>query len=447
MSPKNVLFLIVDDQRADTIGALGNDTICTPNLDRLCREGSYIEPYTSVPVCTPSRAEVMSGLTGFRNGVRWFGERLKDGVTPLPAVLESEGYHTCFTGKWHLETHPSNAGYNDVRRYYEGGMIEDDHWIEFEETDGTVRGHSTDLITEATIEFIRSASEPWFCHAGFFSPHDPRTPPEPFASMYDPDDISLPPNYMPEHPFDNGEMTIRDELLETWPRTDDAIRRHLADYYGMITHHDYQIGRLLDELERTGQQEETLVVFTSDHGLAIGSHGLMGKENLYEHSVRVPLLLSGPDIPSGRQSEAIVGHRDFYPTLLDLLDIDVPNEVEGSSYEPVVRGASESHRETICCAYRDKQRSIRDGRWKYIIYPEIGYEQLFDLETDPHELQNLLDDWRLRPSEEWGYEPPFELEHIGTIVDDLRQQLQEWQRDVDDPLTKTTAKTFNSRST
>lgn len=266
----------------------------------------------------------------------------------MPETLRSAGYRTYFTGKWHLETHPSDAGYDDVRRYYEGGMIEDDHWIEFGESGGTVRGHSTDLIADAAIDFVGVASEPWFCHVGFFSPYDPRTPPEPFASMYDPEDISLPPNFMPEHPFDNGEMTIRDELLEAWPRTQGAIRRHLADYYGMITHHDYQVGRMLDELARTGQREETLVVFTSDHGLAIGSHGLMGKENLYEHSARVPLLLSGPGVPSDRQSDAIVGHRDIYPTLLDILGIEAPDGIEGRSYEPVVCGESESHRETIC---------------------------------------------------------------------------------------------------
>jgi len=444
MPQENVLFVIVDDQRADTVGALGNDEIETPTLDRLCHEGTSLEPYTSVPVCTPSRAEVLSGRTGFRNGVRWFGEELDDDVTLLPEALGSAGYQTCFTGKWHLETHPSDAGYDDVRRYRPGGMIEGDHWIEFDEDGGTVSGHSTDLITEAAMDFVGSADEPWFCHVGFFSPHDPRTPPEPFASMYDPEDVSIPPNYMPEHPFDNGEMTIRDELLESWPRTEEAVRAHLADYYGMITHHDYQIGRLLDELERTGQREETLVVFTSDHGLAVGSHGLMGKENLYEHSVRVPLVLSGPGVPSGRRSDALVRHADLYPTLLELLDVEPPGGLTGESYVPVVRGDADTHRESVCCTYRDRQRSIRDERWKYIVYPRTGREQLFDLASDPHELRNLLDDWRLRPNEQWGYEPPLDPERAAELADDLRGALREWQTDVGDPLADATADTTDS---
>ncbi|WP_207589917.1 sulfatase-like hydrolase/transferase [Halomontanus rarus] len=438
MSAQNVLFIVVDDQRADTIGLHGNDDIHTPTLDRLARDGSHLQPHTNVPVCTPSRAELLSGRTGFQNGVRWFGERFDDDVTPFPDVLASTGYRTCFTGKWHLKCHPSEAGYDEVRRYREGGMIEGDHWIEFEEDDGTVRGHSTDLIAETAIDFVRSTTEPWFCHVGFFSPHDPRTPPEPFAGMYGPDDVSLPENYMPEHPFDNGEMTIRDELLEAWPRDRDAIRRHLADYYGMITHHDYQIGRILDTLEKTDQLEETLIIFTSDHGLGIGSHGLMGKENLYEHSTRIPLLLSGPGVPSDRQFDALVGHCDFYPTLLDLLDIDDPEGIEGRSYAPLLRGESDSHREEMCCTYRDRQRSIRTDRWKYIVYPGIDHEQLFDLENDPNELCNLLDEWRLRPDDQWGYEPPIEPDRVDTIVADLRERLHEWQTEVGDELAQIT---------
>ncbi|MCU4744652.1 sulfatase-like hydrolase/transferase [Halobacteria archaeon AArc-m2/3/4] len=434
MPAQNVLFVIVDDQRADTIGACGNDDIHTPTLDRLARNGSHLQPHTNVPVCTPSRAELLSGRTGFENGVRWFGERLEDDVTPLPDVLTSAGYRTCFTGKWHLERHPTEAGYDEVHRYREGGMIEGDHWIEFEEDESTVRGHSTDLIAEAAIDFVRSTTDPWFCHVGFFSPHDPRTPPEPFASMYDPADVSLPENYMPEHPFDNGEMTIRDELLETWPRNPDAIRRHLADYYGMITHHDYQIGRMLDALEQTGQLEETLIVFTSDHGLGIGSHGLMGKENLYEHSTRVPLLLSGPGVPSDRQFDTLVGHCDFYPTLLDLLDIDEPAGIDGRSYVPVLRDESDHHRTEMCCTYRDRQRSIRTDRWKYIVYPETDHEQLFDLENDPNELCNLLDKWRLRSDDQWGYEPPIEPERVDAVTADLRERLHEWQIEVGDEL-------------
>lgn len=180
---------------------------------------------------------------------------------------------------------------------------------------------------------------------------------------------------MPEHPFDNGEMTIRDEQLEAWPRTQGAIRRHLADYYGMVSHMDDGIGKILDVLEESGQAGNTLVVYTSDHGLAVGSHGLMGKKSMYEHSVRSPLIVRGPGVARGRRSDALCCGYDLYPTLCDWAGADPPEEVQGKSLKSVLAGGNTAHRETVFGVYRDVQRMACASRWKYIKYPKIGRQQ------------------------------------------------------------------------
>src|ERR1035438_3291932 len=178
---------------------------------------------------------------------------------------------------------------------------------------------SSEVFADAAIEFLerRNGDRPFFCYVSFTSPHDPRTPPPPFDTQYKPDDVPLPANWLPEHPFDNGELRIRDELLAPFPRTEADTRRQLAEYYGMVSANDFHVGRMLDALERTGQLAETIVVVTGDHGLALGSHGLFGKQNLYEHSVGIPLILSGPGVRVGR-SAALVYNLDLFPTLCAL---------------------------------------------------------------------------------------------------------------------------------
>jgi arylsulfatase A-like enzyme len=451
--PPNVLFIIVDDQRPDTVSAAENDDVFMPNLDELARGGSYLRPYTTVPVCTPGRAEVLSGCNSFQNGCRWFREPIDPELTLLPEAFSRAGYRTVFSGKWHQTTHPSECGFDETHRVHpdedqSSAYADEFGWKEvgdgqthrYEEDGEIVDGHSTELLTEPVARFLESTpEEPWFAYLGYVSPHDPCIAPPEYRELYDPDDIELPANYLPEHPFDNGEMTIRDELLEEWPRTRDAIEEHLADYYAMITHHDYHVGRLLDILEDTGQRDDTLVVFTSDHGLAKGSHGLMGKENLYEHSARVPLILNGPGVPAGERfdrgpDEILCGHYDLYPTLLELLGIDTPDSVTGESYAPALRGNTNTVRDRVFCAYRDVMRMARDDRWKFIEYPETGHAQLFDLDGDPAETSNLLAGWRSTPEPDWGYEPDPPAREIERIVDELRSDLREWQRSMDDPI-------------
>jgi arylsulfatase A-like enzyme len=250
--------------------------------------------------------------------------------------------------------------------------------------------------------------------------------------MYPPEAMPLPANFMPEHPFDNGEMTIRDELLEKWPRTPEAIRRHLAEYYGMISHLDEQVGRILAALERSGQAESTIVVFAGDNGLAIGSHGLLGKMSLYDHSVRVPLVMRGPGIPRSVRSAALGSLEDIFPTLCDLAGVAAPPDLDGLSLAPILRGARTAVRDHVFGAYQDVQRMIRSERWKLIQYPRIGKTQLFDLANDPHELRDLLAPWRARKTE-W-YTPEVDAVEIQRVAQDLERKLDGWRKAVGDSL-------------
>ena len=240
-------------------------------------------------------------------------------------------------------------------------------------------------------------------YTAFTSPHDPRTPPAEFAEMYPPDEIELPPNFACMHPFDNGHLHGRDESLAAHPRDADEIRQHIADYYGMISHLDAQIGRLLDALAATGHADDTIVVYTADHGLAVGQHGLLGKQNVYDHSLRVPLIMRGPGIPAGQRCEGLCYLHDVFPTILEMAGVPVPDGCEGISLHPVLTGRDEGLRDCVLSAFQrsqdldpddSTQRMVRRARLK-LIETRMGgrtHRQLFDLADDPWETRNLADD-------------------------------------------------------
>jgi arylsulfatase A-like enzyme len=207
------------------------------------------------------------------------------------------------------------------------------------------------------------------------------------------DSISLPGSFLPENPHQFGiglGPALRDEALAPFPRTPFAVKTHIREYYAIITHLDQQIGLILDELEASGQLENTYLFFTADHGLAVGRHGLLGKQNQYDHSIRVPLIITGPDIPKGKRVSADVYLQDIMATTLDLAGIPKPAYVEFHSLLELARGeASQSPYPAIYGAYVDFQRMIRKDGYKLIVYPKIEKVLLFDLERDPEELQDL----------------------------------------------------------
>jgi arylsulfatase A-like enzyme len=228
-------------------------------------------------------------------------------------------------------------------------------------------------------------------YLAFGNPHDPRVAAPKYLELYDPDRIPLPENYLPVHPFDNGELVVRDEQLLPWPRTEADVLRTLRAYYATVTALDFHIGRLLRALRDTGQLDKTVVILSADQGVAVGSHGLLGKQNLYDHSMKVPLVFAGPGIPHGR-SDALVYLFDVLPTVCDLVGAGVPEGIDGRSFRPVLDGRATAARPELMLAYLGKQRAVRDARWKLIRYPAADVTQLFDLQSDPDETRNRADD-------------------------------------------------------
>jgi len=402
--PPNLLFLLSDDQRPDTIRALGNKQISTPHLDGLVQSGftathAFCMGSTVGAVCIPSRAMILSGRSLYRATTGTNSATIPRQAALWPEEFRKAGYATIGIGKWHNDRASYARCFTAGGPIFFGGMS--DHTaVPVQNFDPTGRYEtnrqyvtslfSSTLFADAAIRALRQQStKPFVLYLAFTAPHDPRTPPAEFAKRYDPAKIPLPRNYLREHPFDNGQVKGRDEELLPWPRTEEAVRKELAAYYGMITHLDHEIGRVLTALKGTGKAHNTIVVFASDHGLAIGSHGLLGKQNMYDHSVRAPLIFAGPGIPGGRRSDALCYLYDLFPTLCELAGLDVPESVEGKSLLPIIQGRSEAVREVIFGAYRDVQRMARTDRWKLIYYPKIDRTQLFDLKADPDELHDL----------------------------------------------------------
>jgi len=269
--------------------------------------------------------------------------------------------------------------------------------LEHRSADHIIAGkHSSELLADAGVRFVSEApkDKPWFMYVSTLAPHDPRTMPEKFRRMYDPEQIELPPNFMPVHPFDNGHLGVRDEMLAGFPRTESEVRRHIAEYYGIITHMDHELGRILDALEASGEMDNTLIVFAGDNGLAVGQHGLVGKQSLYEHSVRVPMIMAGPGVPAGQQRDALCYTIDIYPTVCELLGLEVPGTVEGRSLVPQLNDPSAKGRDVLHLAYMHLMRGVTDGAHKLIEYVVDGHRrtQFFDLANDPWETRDVAAD-------------------------------------------------------
>lgn len=447
----NILLFLTDDQRFDTLGALGNDVIKTPNMDRLIRRGTsftnaHIPGGTIGAVCMPSRAMLHTGRTLFH--IQESGMSIPREHTTIGEALRQTGYDTFGSGKWHNGAESFNRSFNGGDEIFFGGMA--DHWnvpafhydpqgeyadripccadalksntLIWQNADHISAGlHSSDMVCGAVCDFLsgREKTAPFFAYASFLAPHDPRTMPQRYRDMYPPDQIELPPNFSGGHLFDTGALHIRDEMLAPYPRTPEDTRIQIAEYYAMITHLDDCLGRVMSVLEEQGERENTIIVLAGDNGLALGRHGLFGKQNCYEHSVRVPLVFSGPGIPENTRSDARVYLSDIFPTLCDLTGTPVPSSVEGASLLNAMHDPQAQVRETLFFAYSDFQRAIKNGRFKLIEYAVPDRDrvtQLFDLEQDPWEMHNLADS----------------PEYAETVAE-LRRKLVETARQWDDP--------------
>jgi choline-sulfatase len=440
-SRPNVLWICTDQQRYDTVGALGYDAVTTPTLDGLADEGVAFErAYCQSPVCTPSRASFLTGcypssVHGCMNGnAEWSG-----GATLLPRMFADAGYDCGLVGKFHLagndgQVESRGDGYDvfewcHAPRDEWGEANAYANWLAAKGHDlGDLRDsqaerlpadlHYTTWCTETAGEFVREREDdeqPWLLSVNLYDPHPPFNPPAEYSRRYDP--AAVPgPQFRPDDLDAQERLAPVDFQTEPRPPEQFDAREKIADYYAMIELLDERIGRLLDELERTGQRENTVVVFMSDHGEMLGDHGLLQKGcRFYEGLVRVPLIVSHPrQFETGHTSDALVELADVAPTLLESCGVDGSTTAErfggmaGESLVPLLegRGRAGEHRSAVRCEYYHALNPDASGRdpdvrfgtmlrtdgYKLVVYHGHDTGELFDLEADPHEFENRWDD-------------------------------------------------------
>jgi len=466
----NIVFIFADDQTFSALGALGHPIVKTPNLDRLAQQGTvfsnaYNQGGWHGAICIPSRAMLNTGR------FLWHAKAEMDRGFPLSntptdpverkryesnfwsRILHDGGYETYFAGKWHVDGRGVDGKWvncvpveplfdhletirgpmpptvdSSYNRPYEG---EEDAWSPFDPAfQGYWSGgqHWSEVLANDATEMIAKTAKsdkPFFMYLAFNSPHDPRQAPKEFVDMYPQERMDVPPNFLPENLFKDPmgcPADLRDEMLAPFPRTEYAVRVHRREYYAIISHMDAQVGRILDALDKTGKRENTYIIFTADNGLAIGSHGLFGKQSMFEHSVKVPLIVAGPGLPKQKRIDTPVYMQDAMPTTLELAGEKIPAHVQFKSLLPLLRGERTIQHDSIYGAYNQptdvhRQRMVRHGDFKLIVYPEAKTVLLYDLKNDPHETKNLAG----------------QAEHVQTVKE-LLVELARLQRETGDPM-------------
>ncbi len=414
----NIVFIFADDLATDGVGVLGNEEVSTPNLDRLAREGliftnAYNQGSYSGAVCVASRTMLNTGRFLWRaQKLHKLAEKERQAGRFWSEYLKGAGYETYMTGKWHVKAiagkafdhvaHERPGMPNQTKEGYNRPIDgKSDVWSPWDtKFGGFWKGgkHWSEVLADDAVGFIKGASRidrPFFMYLAFNASHDPRQSPRSFVEKYPLEKVSVPTNYVPEYPYKDAigcGKGLRDERLAPFPRTEHAVKVNRSEYYAIITHMDEQIGRILSALRNSGKEKDTYVFFTSDHGLAVGHHGLLGKQNLFEHSVKVPFFAKGPGVAFGKKIDVPIYLRDVMPTTLELAGVDRPDHVQFKSLVPFLRGgkAPATLYDAHYGAYLKLQRSVTQDGFKLVLYPKIEKSLLFDLRNDPLEMNDVF---------------------------------------------------------
>ena len=374
----NIVLIESDDQSNQALGAYGNPMMVTPNMDRLADEGmSFGKAYNmgcwSPAVCIPSRTMLFYGR------YLWASQKINRQNAPqsLPEVLRQHGYTTYMTGKWHAMGKPPGALFDGHGSIQPGQL----------KTYRTDQGHVTDITGQEAADYISGyeGDKPFFLYVAFNAPHVPRQTEKQYYDLYPTDKISLPPNVV--------EGPLNPNIVHNYtkaPMRKMTMKRRVQQNNAMVTHMDGQVGRILAALENKGLYDNTIIVYTSDHGISFGENGVAGKVCLYEPSVTAPLIIKAPAIAPNSKYNQRVYLQDLYPTLLDLLDIPIPGHLDFKSLVPLATKKGKP-RESIYLAMFDDQRGIIVNDQKLILYPKSKHMELYDLAADPWETHNLLD--------------------------------------------------------
>jgi arylsulfatase A-like enzyme len=390
--PPNVLFIMPDEWRGQALRCMGNRDVQTPHLDQLASDGIlFRQTFANTPVCCPARATILTGTYTSRNGMLANDLRLKESVLTLADIYGHAGYRTGFIGKWHLDGGPREPGYvpPGPRRhgfqYWAANECNHNYfynWYFRDENVPIVREqYEPEFWTDLAVEFLEGEkNKPFFLMLAPGAPHDPYLAPEKYMEMYDPETLTMEPNWVAGTPG--------------------AGRKEIAGYCAAITAVDDQVGRLLQTLRKLKLEENTIVLFSSDHGNMLGSQGKILKRKPWEESIRVPGIMRYPGvIAPGRETEVLFSHVDFAPTLLSLCGLPVPPQMQGTDLSRVAAGTAEKGPTSVLFQifgpYRGDGlerawRGVRTDRFLYARW-ESGPWLLYDLRQDPYELHNLVD--------------------------------------------------------
>jgi arylsulfatase A-like enzyme len=482
MDHPNIILIITDQQRMDTLGYLGRTPCKTPNMDRIAKEGiSYEQNLCTSPLCSPSRASIFTSKYPHQLDMLKNNGTLQE-PAHLTDTLREKGYYTAYAGKWHLEPMRQPKAFEDRAKElgldkvhgghvlpkgqrvvdswfddaYGQGSYDYSVWCEenglpdgWPVSDDDVRTHRKpsmsipktkrqDLdpkntydawVTDIALDYLRNRpkEKPFFLVTGYFGPHPPFNIPEPYYSMYAHEDIPEPPNFGPQlnEPRSNTDSYYR-LLFEDHGENWEAWKKSMAVYWGYCTMMDDLVGRLLNELELEGILDETLVIFISDHGELLGSHGLWQKMHSYEEALRVPMLMRyPPKIRPGIRSQAAVSLIDIIPTILSLVGDDIPKDMLGRDLSPTFEDGEEFQEDP----YRFSEhkplgdwhktvewRMVTDNHFKYT-WNQGDLDELYDLVDDPYELHNLID-----------------LPEYKSEQDRLQERLYRWMVETEDGL-------------
>jgi len=410
----SLLFIFPDQMRAQALGVMGNQDVRTPHLDRLASEGVLFEnTLANSPVCSPARAVMLTGKYAHRNGMIANDLRLREEEITLAELFQQAGYATGFIGKWHLDGGPRLPGFvppgprRQGFQFWAANECSHRHFDNtyFRDTDQPLKmdRFEPEVWTDLAIEFLQARAKdarPFFLMIGMGPPHDPYGAPEKYMKLYDPAKLAMRPNW------------------KSAPNVPGP--KQIAAYYAAITAIDEQVGRLLEELNRLGLAEDTIVWFTSDHGDMLGSHGLPLKRKPFEESIRVPGILRYPRrIRGPRREPALFSHVDFAPTFLSLCGLRAPSFMQGRDLSGIALGKEKRGPDSVYFQifgpYAPGRvpagwRGVRTQRYMYARFRERPWV-LFDLASDPFELKNLAED----PG-------------AGQILAEMEARLKEWMR-------------------
>jgi arylsulfatase A-like enzyme len=419
----NVLFLVADDFRYDAVGINGNPVVKTPNIDALAQEGvRFTHAFAQKFSCTPTRVAMLTGRYPHTNRATSNHTRLRDSEITLPEILRDEGYFTAGVGKMTLNEPGINQGFRYIQAVHNElvhtivdgdssavslGTKALDFTFDRMRMTGTYNGPVEQFRDRYMTHSIMSLMEEhrhdkFFIWAAFHATHRVTAPPEPWASMYKADDMSLPPSDPSE--FDRKPPGQRKDAARWTSLTDDEKRQVIASYYGDASHMDYHVGMMVEKLRELGLLKKTLIVFVGDQGVYLGEHGMQLKNtvSLYDQAVRIPVHLRLPDaLPKNTTVEGLVEQIDLMPTILKVLDIPVPYVVQGKDLIPLIRGEKKELRDAVFAQhfYSPQYKSVdpavimtmvRNYEYK-LIYRSGGISELYDLRSDPHELNNIAD--------------------------------------------------------